>query len=250
MGEQRQRHQAAHPQRRHGGQGLQECRHRLRCQSVFAGLARGIDLDKDIQRASFGLQTAVQSLGQAQAVQGLELAGKARHQLGLVGLQMADDRPAQIGEVLQSLPFAPGFLHLVFAQHAATRRMGQAQSVCGLGLAHRQQPHAARIPPGALAGSGHAGLHRRQVVLKIRQGQRLGVATMLVMPGAGRERRNGIGWHMFRPCGQKKTPARQHHADAGACGHAARHGPAGQSVSPRTRPQRPATGCWPQRPER
>src|SRR3989344_5065937 len=70
---------------------------------------------------------------------------------------MADDRPAQIGQVLHGFPFAEGFLRLVFTQQAATRRVGQAQTGLGLGLAHRQQSHPSRVAPRAVVGRPRRG---------------------------------------------------------------------------------------------
>lgn len=82
---------------------------------------------------------AIQRPGYAQAVQRMELGGKTRHQPGLVRLQVPDDRPAKIGLILHGLPFVVCLLHLVFAEHATTRRAGQAQSGFGLGLADPQE---------------------------------------------------------------------------------------------------------------
>src|SRR3989344_1641143 len=98
---------------------------------------------------------------------------------------MADDRPAQIGQVLHGFPFAEGFLRLVFTQQAATRRVGQAQTGLGLGLAHRQQSHPSRSAPRTEAGGIHAAPHRRQVVPEIFDGSCLRIAAMLAVAGLG-----------------------------------------------------------------
>src|SRR3989344_4450025 len=105
---------------------------------------------------------------------------------------MADDRPAQIGQVLHGFPFAEGFLRLVFTQQAATRRVGQAQTGLGLGLAHRQQSHPSRVAPRTVAGGIHAGPHRRQVVPEIFDGSCLRIAAMLAVAGLGG--RGGQHW--------------------------------------------------------
>lgn len=163
----RQRHQPAHTQRAVARQLADEGRRLVRMQAVLAGLARSIDLHVHIQRAPLGLQAALQRLGQAHAVERLELGREARHQLGLVGLQMADHRPAQVGQVGHGLPFPVGLLDLVLAQLAAAGGIRHADAGLVHRLADRQQPHAGRVAPGPLAGRRHAGPHRRQVVLEI-----------------------------------------------------------------------------------
>ena len=127
----------------------------------------------------------VQRLGHAQAVQGLELAGKARHQPGLVGLQVADDRAVQIGQILHGLPFAKSLLHLVLAQPAAARRIGQTQAGLWLGLADGQQAHAGWITPHALAGSCNALLNGGEVAAEVLYRAGLGVQAMLIVTGRG-----------------------------------------------------------------
>ena len=184
-GKQRQRHQTTHAQRGKHGQLLDETRHILGIQAIFAGLARGIDLHEHVQRPPLSLQMPVQRLCHAQAVQCLELAGKTCHQPGLVGLQVADDRPAQIGQVLHGLPFPKRFLYLVLAQQAAARCIGQTQAGLRLGLADGQQAHTGWITPHALAGSCNALLHGGEVAKKVLYRAGLGVQAMLIVTGRG-----------------------------------------------------------------
>jgi hypothetical protein len=97
--------------------------------------------------ASFGLQASVEFFGHPQAVERLEFAGKAGHQPGLVGLQMADDRPLQVGQIRHGFPFAVGFLHLVLTQEAQPRGMRKTDARLVHGLADRQQANRAGSRP-------------------------------------------------------------------------------------------------------
>ena len=165
--EQRQRHEAAHPQ---AGIGRHLCRRKAAASSgcrPYLLASPEVLICTYIQRAALGLQAAVQRLGHAQAVQRLELGRVARHQLGLVGLQMADDGPAQVRQVGHGLPFARHLLQLVLAQVAAAGLVGQADARLVHRLAHRQQAHAVRRAPGAAGRVGDALVDRGQVAAEI-----------------------------------------------------------------------------------
>src|SRR5690606_75862 len=82
-------------------------------------------------RASPDLQPPLQRLGDAERIERLELGGKARLQLRLVGLQMPDHRPVEIAKILHGLPFSIRLLRLVFAKLAAARSIGEAKARLG-----------------------------------------------------------------------------------------------------------------------
>ena len=83
----------------------------------------------------------------------MKFAGEFSHQPGLVGLQVANQAPAQTGHVLaHGLPLAVGLLHFVFAHFAHAGGPGQTQALLGHGFAHGQQAHVLRTATATLAG--------------------------------------------------------------------------------------------------
>ena len=92
-----------------------------------------------------------QRLGRAQAVERVKFAGEFGHQPGLVGLQVANQAPAQTGHVLaHGLPLAVGLLHFVFAHFAHAGGPGQAQALLGHGLLTGQQANVLRAAAASL----------------------------------------------------------------------------------------------------
>src|SRR5690606_4122943 len=91
--------------------------------------------------------------------------------LRLVGLQVADDGPAQARQVGQGLGLVGRLLDLVLAKLAAAGLVGQAQPRLVDGLADREQADAGRVTSHALAGGGDAFLHGGEVVAEIFDGR-------------------------------------------------------------------------------
>ena len=126
--EQRQGHQAPWLETRELIERVDEGQERIRRQAVLALFVRCVDLDIDVEEAILLLQTLVEEIGETQAVECMELAGKARQVFHLVGLQVADDAPVD-RQVGQRLPLALCFLDLVFAKRLDAGGKGEAQDM-------------------------------------------------------------------------------------------------------------------------
>ena len=69
----------------------------VRRQAELLRLVGGVHLDEDVELAAGVVQPPVQRLGHLDRVQGVELPREPGHVPGLVGLQVPDHRPLQVG---------------------------------------------------------------------------------------------------------------------------------------------------------
>lgn len=83
-----------------------------------------------------------------------------------VGLQVADEMPAQMAGTIGNLSL--GFLHAIFAKEREAAIGGFVDYGGREFFAHRDELHILRRAPGAVAGGGDALLYGGQVVSNVR----------------------------------------------------------------------------------
>jgi len=162
----RNRHQAAQTQSGQGGDGLAQGQGFVRAAAAFAGFARDIDLNADLQRRQPGRALSRQALGDLQPVDGMHPGEMFGDDPGLVALQGADEMPFEIAvamAVKSGNNLGCAFLCVTFAKGALPGGRGGEHAIDRPGLAHRQQPDAFRGPPGAPASIGDTGENGLQV---------------------------------------------------------------------------------------
>ena len=128
IGEHRQGHQPPYPQGAERRELPGERLDLLRRQAELLRLAGGVHLDEHIQAPPGVVQPAVERLGHLDRVQGVELRAKRGHVLGLVGLQVTDDRPAQVRPVGEELGLLRRLLHPVLPEQPDARVVRLARS--------------------------------------------------------------------------------------------------------------------------
>ena len=126
---------------------------------MLAVLVINIDLDQDIQRRQRGRTMAGQRGDQLGAVNALHPVKMPGGQVGLVGLQVADQVPFQ-AQAGQLADLVHRFLHIVFTEGALPLRRQRGDRTGRLGFGHRQQP--CRRPAGGRCQLRQLGLDRRQ----------------------------------------------------------------------------------------
>ncbi len=137
---------------------------------------RDVDLNQDPQGARGGFRAAVKFLGETQAVDALDHLERLDRVAGFVGLEVADEMPAEVRGALGDL--RARLLDAVLAEERDTKVGDRPDRFRRVVLAHGHEFHGRGIASGAIAGVADAALDLFEVRGKV-HGRRLATRSSL-----------------------------------------------------------------------